>query len=1065
MRTIFLLAALCLLASVRLAGAQTVFINELHYDNAGTDSDEGVEIAGPAGTDLTAYDIVLYNGGDNKAYKTLGLSGTIPNEAAGFGGAWFYLAGIQNGAPDGIALYHRPTSTVVQFLSYEGVMTAADGVAAGRASVDIGVSETGTASNSPVGKSLQLRGTGTVYTDFVWNTATLQASRGLINPLQAFTGMAPRATIFVQPLQLAETGTATGTVFLMPPPAATTVVTLVNPDTTELTVPASVNVPVAGFATFSLAGVADGITDGGQVVTLGATAPGFAAASAPVLVTDVNFPPPPTRLDGPLRVMAWNVLFGVGTPGSADFNKVREVVARLDPDVIAFEEVDAANDFADLKSLVAQLGFQTTRQYFASVDDQFVADTYESGDFTNSTNQCVALASRFPITRTEQIGRGDTAVDGRLEMARYPLLVQVDVPGTTNDPTFVVVHYKASDTLADEFRRAVEGYRTARFLTTTLGLDGATSNIFIIGDFNEDLVQRQTASFPAGHDLSTVFTDPAFPGDASLVPASYKLGPPLAGANQRTLGVTLAYSAFPNSAFASLHASALDTRQADGTTRSYNASGNTRIDYIVVSDKVRANGPVRSEIYNSVIEAGYDGLPKDATLPAPALSREASDHFVVYGDFYLDPGATLTLAVSPADVVEGQTNVTATVSLPAPLAQPLAVSLGQWRPGGVSGTGTTVSIPAGQTQATARLDAPLIPGPQADRSITITAAATGYADGQASLRVRNRDASGLVLISQYTEPATNAGDKAVEILNNSGAPINFADTPLVVRRYTNGATTSTTEATVEAGTLPTGGVLVIGDAATRDYLLGAGLAVLPSGQTVATLAPGTLLLNIAGAAAFLWDSFTYNGDDALELVLAHTKSDVLGLIGQDPGTAWTGGGLSTADQNLLLRSTAGTGSTGWTNPSLRFQSFGIADSFFDLGNAPVLSDPYLDWAGESFLTGLKAAPSSDPDGDGLSNLLEFALAQTPTLASIPVEGLPFAAATGTTGPVLRRRAGNMGAVTFTLLRSPDLTNWSPVSPPFSTSPSGDGTETVIFSDTPLGAGETRRFYRFRVEKP
>jgi len=34
--------------------AQTpVFINEIHYDNEGTEANEGVEVAGPAGTDLT----------------------------------------------------------------------------------------------------------------------------------------------------------------------------------------------------------------------------------------------------------------------------------------------------------------------------------------------------------------------------------------------------------------------------------------------------------------------------------------------------------------------------------------------------------------------------------------------------------------------------------------------------------------------------------------------------------------------------------------------------------------------------------------------------------------------------------------------------------------------------------------------------------------------------------------------------------------------------------------------------------------------------------------------------
>ncbi len=44
------------------AGGPAVFINEIHYDNAGTDTGEAVEIAGPAGTDLTGWSLVLYNG-------------------------------------------------------------------------------------------------------------------------------------------------------------------------------------------------------------------------------------------------------------------------------------------------------------------------------------------------------------------------------------------------------------------------------------------------------------------------------------------------------------------------------------------------------------------------------------------------------------------------------------------------------------------------------------------------------------------------------------------------------------------------------------------------------------------------------------------------------------------------------------------------------------------------------------------------------------------------------------------------------------------------------------------
>ncbi|MBA3309516.1 MAG: hypothetical protein H0U28_05570, partial [Nocardioidaceae bacterium] len=44
------------------AVATEIFVNELHYDNAGTDAGEFIEIAGPAGADLTGWSLALYNG-------------------------------------------------------------------------------------------------------------------------------------------------------------------------------------------------------------------------------------------------------------------------------------------------------------------------------------------------------------------------------------------------------------------------------------------------------------------------------------------------------------------------------------------------------------------------------------------------------------------------------------------------------------------------------------------------------------------------------------------------------------------------------------------------------------------------------------------------------------------------------------------------------------------------------------------------------------------------------------------------------------------------------------------
>ncbi|HWQ84874.1 MAG TPA: ExeM/NucH family extracellular endonuclease [Anaerolineales bacterium] len=180
------------LASAPLAGfsphrafAQTepVFINEIHYDNTGTDAGEAIEIAGPAGTDLTGWSLVLYNGTGGVVYDTDPLSGTIPNLQNGFGVLFFTYAvnGIQNGPPDGLALV-APGNAVVQFLSYEGTFTAVGGPADGLLSEDIGVFENG---SEPLGLSLQLTGTGSLDGDFTW-TAPDTSTFGAVNTGQTF---------------------------------------------------------------------------------------------------------------------------------------------------------------------------------------------------------------------------------------------------------------------------------------------------------------------------------------------------------------------------------------------------------------------------------------------------------------------------------------------------------------------------------------------------------------------------------------------------------------------------------------------------------------------------------------------------------------------------------------------------------------------------------------------------------------------------------------------------------------------------------------------------------------
>ncbi|MDN5923583.1 MAG: Ig-like domain-containing protein, partial [Xanthomonadales bacterium] len=177
---------LSLVLPVFAYAATPVFVNELLYDNSGSnDPGEALEIAGPVGTDLTGWSIVLYNGSSSQRspYGTPAvLSGTIPANCTGADGVMVVLPGqIQNGAPDGLALVDAG-GNVVQFLSYEGSFVAASGPAMGMTSTDIGVTQN---NGTPEGQSLQLTGSGANYEDFTW-TGPLTSSMGSCNAGQSF---------------------------------------------------------------------------------------------------------------------------------------------------------------------------------------------------------------------------------------------------------------------------------------------------------------------------------------------------------------------------------------------------------------------------------------------------------------------------------------------------------------------------------------------------------------------------------------------------------------------------------------------------------------------------------------------------------------------------------------------------------------------------------------------------------------------------------------------------------------------------------------------------------------
>ena len=183
--------------------APPLWINEVHATNDGRDTGEGVEVAGPARTDLAGWRLVFYGGRgqpydpyDDEVTTTPALSGALPAEGS-LGAAWLPVRGMWNRC-NGVALF-SPDAVLVQFLSYGGcqfnaaggpVLDAAESVAPGGADPTHPDSLAWTTptldrhgralqewTQMPPGTSLQLTGAGLDAADFAWTLAPTTPGR------------------------------------------------------------------------------------------------------------------------------------------------------------------------------------------------------------------------------------------------------------------------------------------------------------------------------------------------------------------------------------------------------------------------------------------------------------------------------------------------------------------------------------------------------------------------------------------------------------------------------------------------------------------------------------------------------------------------------------------------------------------------------------------------------------------------------------------------------------------------------------------------------------------------
>lgn len=165
-----------------------------------------------------------------------------------------------------------------------------------------------------------------------------------------------------------------------------------------------------------------------------------------------------------------------------------------------------------------------------------------------------------------------------------------------------------------------------------------------------------------------------------------------------------------------------------------------------------------------------------------------------------------------------------------------------------------------------------------------------------------------LLISEYIEGSSN--NKAIELYNGTGAPINLTADNYVIAMYFNGGTTATL-------TIPLTGTIAPG-----------GVFVLAHGS--ATFA-GAAFVNQTNSSGW------FNGDDVVMLRkggVSGTIIDAIGQLGFDPGAEWGTGLTSTADNTLRRKAADCTGDNNTSDafdPSVKYDGF-AQDDFSGLGS-------------------------------------------------------------------------------------------------------------------------------------
>jgi|GEM_PF-977692 exonuclease III len=323
----------------------------------------------------------------------------------------------------------------------------------------------------------------------------------------------------------------------------------------------------------------------------------------------------------PVRIASFNVAYGIdtskdaGTSNDVDYVAVSNIVQRVQPDILCFQELYADEDMQAWIALAAKLGYP----YYAMSS---------GGSLDNSMR--TGVWSKYPITRTDVIK--ETYYDpNAVEIMRWPIVATIEVPGALYPLHVSSTHNKAGTTTKSaRLQRAFEMYRIVQYFQRLVASNPVENVQYaIMGDFNDDIGLTQNDSFDLAYYQSVLGSLSAGFNDGFDIPWN------------TNSSWTLPYSKYPTERLSYVNMGWINPAHT-GTNLTWThyyttESGRYRLDYILFSDEIMnsAYGSPTGEIYNAEFDGPGVGLFKPGPVPPANASYDASDHRMLFADFHL----------------------------------------------------------------------------------------------------------------------------------------------------------------------------------------------------------------------------------------------------------------------------------------------------------------------------------------------------------------------------------------------------------------------------------------------